>query len=412
MPAGARRLSFYNLGISFNIDNYPPIMSKSLSIMIVAGEASGDAHAAKLVRALREACPNVELDIFGAAGPKMREQGADPIVRSDDLAIVGLVEIAAAMPRFLSAFRQLKRAVQIRRPDAVILVDFPDFNLKLARAVKKQGSTVIYYISPQLWAWRKHRVGSIKKYVDLMLTILPFEKEWYAGHGIHNVEYVGNPLAREVHAVLNKAEFCRKHGLDPTKLIISLLPGSRNKEIARILPVMAEAAWRIALQRPDVQFLAATMSERQLKAVRPGTLFPDNFHLVFGETYDALRASDAAAITSGTATLEAAILGTPMAVVYKTSAINYGLLAPMIDVKHYGLVNLIAGKRVAAEFIQNEFTPDALSTELLRLLEPAVNKAMREELKAAADKLGHGGASKRAAEAVLRTIAERTGQPN
>ena len=374
--------------------------------MIVAGEASGDAHAAKLVRALREAAPDADIEFFGAAGPGMREEGVDAVVRSDDLAIVGLFEIAAALPQFLAAFKKLKQAAKLRKPDAVVLVDFPDFNLKLARVLKKQGSTVVYYISPQLWAWRKHRVSSVRKYVDLMLTILPFEKEWYAHHDIHHVEYVGSPLAREVHASLDKAEFCRKHALDPTKLIISLLPGSRNKEIARILPVMAEAAWRIALHRPDVQFLAATMSERQLRAVRPATKFPDNFHLVFGETYDALKASDAAAITSGTATLEAAILGTPMAVVYKTSAVNYGLLAPMIDVKHFGLVNLIAGKRVAAEFIQGEFTPDALSRELLRLLQPDVNSAMRRDLKAAADKLGHGGASKRAAEAILRTIAE------
>ncbi len=377
--------------------------------MIVAGESSGDTHAAKLVQAMRDVEPEADLQFFGAAGPKMRNEGVEAIVESDGLSIVGLAEIAAALPTFLKAFNDLRQAAISRQPDAVILVDFPDFNLKLANMLKRKGFRIIYYISPQLWAWRKYRVRIVKKYVDLMLTILPFEKDWYAKHGVENVEYVGSPLAREVHSNVGKDEFCLKHGIDPDKPIIALLPGSRHKEIVRILPVMLETAAEISKQNKDVQFLLALASHRNLldvkkatdDAVSNGLNLPKVLKVIEAETYDALNASDAAAVTSGTATLEAGIIGTPMAIVYKTSAMNYKLLEPMIDVPHYGLINLIAGKRVAKELIQHEFTEQTLSEELIRLLQPEANEAMRSELKVAADKLGHGGASKRAAENIL-----------
>jgi lipid-A-disaccharide synthase len=380
--------------------------------MIVAGEASGDTHAAKLVHAIREAEPETNFEFFGAAGPKMRSVGVDAVVKSDGLAIVGLAEIAAALPVFLKAFSDLRQAATSRQPDAVILVDFPDFNLKLANMLKRKGFRIIYYISPQLWAWRKYRVRSVKKYVDLMLTILPFEKDWYAKHGAENIEYVGSPLAREVHSDVGKAEFCRKHGVDPTRPIIALLPGSRHKEIVRILPVMLAAAAEISTQNKDVQFLIAIVSDRNRPDVKNainaaasiGLSLPTDLMVIEAETYDALNASDAAAVTSGTATLEAGIIGTPMAVVYKTSTLNYKLFEPIIDVPHYGLINLIAGKRVAKELIQEEFTSHTLSEELLRLLELETNSTMRAELKVAADKLGHGGASKRAADAILNLI--------
>ncbi|MBK8464388.1 MAG: lipid-A-disaccharide synthase [Chloracidobacterium sp.] len=386
-------------------------MTQSRKIMIIAGESSGDTHAAKLVRAMREMDTDAAIQFFGAAGPKMRQEGVEAIVESDGLSIVGLAEIAAALPIFLSAFRDLKAAAISQRPEVVILVDFPDFNLKLARALKRKGFHVVYYISPQLWAWRKYRISSVKKNIDLMLTILPFEKDWYAKHGIENVEYVGSPLAREVHSDVGKEEFCRKHGLAPDRPIISLLPGSRQKEIVRILPVMLEAAAKISKQNSNVQFLVALASERNRSDVEKAVdgAVSDGLELsgvkkIEGETYDALNASDAAAVTSGTATLEAGIIGTPMAIVYKTSALNYKLFEPLIDVPHYGLINLIAEKRVAKELIQDEFTPKSLSDELLRLLEPNANSEMRSELKIAADKLGHGGASKRAAEAIFNLL--------
>jgi lipid-A-disaccharide synthase len=387
-------------------------MAKTRKIMIVAGESSGDTHAAKLVRALRDAEPETDFQFFGAAGPKMRNAGVEEIVRSDDLSIVGLAEIFAALPVFLRTYRDLKRAAIDRQPDVVILVDFPDFNLRLARALKKERFRVVNYISPQLWAWRKHRVRAVKRDVDLVLSILPFEKDWYARNGFENVEYVGSPLAREVHSNVCKDDFCRKHSLDPAQPIIALLPGSRNKEIARILPIMLAASSAVCEQDRSIQFLIAVGSPSHTSdakraiddATRRRPSLPEVLRVIEAETYDALNASDAAAVTSGTATLEAGIIGTPMVVVYKTSTLNYNLLEPMIDVPHYGLVNLIAGKRVATELIQSDLTAQSLSDELLRLLEPGVNSAMRAELKTAADRLGHGGASKRAAEAILDLI--------
>ncbi len=387
-------------------------MAKTRKIMIVAGEASGDTHAAKLVRAMRDAAPDTDFQFFGAAGPKMRSVGVDAVVQSDGLSIVGLAEIATALPLFLKTFSDLKRAAVVRQPDAVVLVDFPEFNLKMAKVLKRKGFCIVYYISPQLWAWRKYRVRTVKKYVDLMLTILPFEKDWYAKNGVEKVQYVGSPLVREVHVEKSKEEFCRAHDLDPSRPIVSFLPGSRHKEIVRVLPVMLAAASEILKQNENVQFLIAIASDRNDADVKRaiddaesrGLLLPRTLKILEAETYDALNASDAAAVTSGTATLEAGIIGTPMVVVYKTSALNYKLFEPMIDVPHYGLINLIAGKRVTRELIQNELTGKILSDELLRLLEPDVNTAMRVELKIAADKLGHGGASKRAAEAILNLI--------
>lgn len=375
--------------------------------MIVAGEASGDLHGAKLVRALRDASPDNELEFFGAAGPLLREAGVETTVRADGLAIVGLTEIGRSLPMFLKAFNGLKRVAIERRPDAVILVDFPDFNLKLAKSLKKQGLTVVYYISPQIWAWRKYRVRSVRKYVDLMLAILPFEKDWYEAEGVDHVEYVGSPLAREVLPTSSKEEFCTEFGLDPARPIISFLPGSRHKEISRIWPIMVKTVELLSDEHPKIQFVVALGSDHRSEKVSHAVKSRPNIILTVGRTYDALNASDAAAITSGTATLEAAIIGTPMAIVYKTSVLNYKLLRPLISVEHFGLVNLIAGERIAKEFIQGDFNAETLSRELMRLLQPEENRKVRGDLKAAADKLGHGGASKRAAKAILKLVDGR-----
>jgi lipid-A-disaccharide synthase len=375
---------------------------KEMRIMIVAGEASGDLHAAKLVRALREAAPDHSIQFFGAAGPRMREEGVEPIVVSDELTIVGLLEIGRALPIFFRALPSLKRAAADRKPDVAVLVDFPDFNLKLAKALKKRGVKIVYYISPQLWAWRSYRVRSIKKYVDLLITILPFEKDWYRSKGVTNVEYVGSPLATEVRSNSTKEGFCQRHGLDPQQPIIALLPGSRSKEISRILPVMVDAMAEMTALKPEIQFIIAAANcdaEARIQAV-----VEKQVKVIAGETYDILNAADAAAVTSGTATLETAIIGTPLAIVYKTSALNYKLLRPLISVEHFGLVNLIAGKRIAKELIQNEFTPESLSTELARLLKPAENEIACKDLAGAVEKLGHGGASMRAAKAILKTV--------
>jgi lipid-A-disaccharide synthase len=387
-------------------------MSDKYKIMIVAGEASGDAHGARLVRAIREAAPDREFEFFGAAGQAMRDAGVEPVVAADHLAVVGIPEIARAMRTFLKAFRDLKKAASERAPDAVVLIDFPDFNLKLARSLKRNGLRVIYYISPQLWAWRKYRKNIVRDHVDLLLTVLPFEKDWYARHGIENVEYVGNPLANEVRSSNSREEFRRKHDLRLDAPLIALLPGSRHKELSRILPPMLEAAAIMSRAELNLQFaiaLASTRSENEVNAAihqaeDRGILLPPGLRIVRGETYDALNAADAAAVTSGTATLETGIIGTPMAIVYKTSALNYKLLRPLIKVDHFGLINLIAGKRIAAELIQDDFTPETLAAELRHLIDPAANARVRCDLREAAEKLGQGGASRRAAVAILAVL--------
>lgn len=377
--------------------------------MIVTGEASGDAHAAKLVRALRAAAPVAELEFFGATGRNLREAGVETIVNSEDFSIVGLPEIARALPMFWKAFRLLKQEAVCRKPDAVILVDFPDFNLKLAKSLKRQNLKIIYYISPQLWAWRKYRTKTVAKYVDLLLTILPFEKGWYRRQGISHVEYVGNPTVREIHSKIPKKEFCEKYKLDEKKPIVALLPGSRQKEIVRILPVLLAAAAEMTKKDANIQFVIALAASRKIEEVENSLIraaeknlkLPKTLISVHNETHEALNASDAAAVTSGTATLETAIIGTPLAIVYKTSPLNYKLLRPLISVEHFGLINLIAEERLAQELIQDELTPKLLADELFRLLEPETNRAMRERLQLATEKLGRGGASKRAAEAIL-----------
>ena len=223
--------------------------------MIVVGEVSGDSHAAKLVNSLREIKPDADFEFFGATGPMLRSAGVETVVRADNFAIVGVLEVALSIPMFMRVFKKLKKAAKTRKPDAVILVDFPDFNLKLAKSLKKEGLKVIYYISPQLWAWKKYRIKTIRKYVDLLLTILPFEKDWYSERGVRQIEYVGNPLAGEVRSKLARDEFCEKHGLNSSKPIVALLGGSRQKEIERILPVLIETSCLMAARNKDLQFI-------------------------------------------------------------------------------------------------------------------------------------------------------------
>lgn len=383
-------------------------MRDHLNIMIVAGEASGDSHAARLVKAIEQQ-HGAAVSFFGSAGPKMREAGVEAVVRADELSVMGIAEIGSALPMFYRAFRTLKDEATKRKPDVAVLVDFPDFNLRLAKKLQKRGIKVVYYISPQLWAWRSYRIKTVKKYVDLMLTILPFERDWYLANGVDHVEYVGNPLVREVHASVSREAYRAANGISNDEPLIALLPGSRRTEIHRILPEMVNAAKLLDKDRPGTKFIiasAAHVSSEQILAMLH-ELDPEkqlDLRLVEGETYDALNACDAAAITSGTATLEAGILNVPMAVVYKASSTNFRLLEPLINVEHYALINLLAGKRIVAELIQGDLTPRSLADELSRLLDPTVNMYLRSELKAAADQLGEGGASKRAAAHILGLV--------
>ena len=368
--------------------------------MIVAGEPSGDAHASALVNALRE---RADLELFGATGPLMRDAGVETIVNSDELAIMGIVEVGRVFSKFIKAFRQLKAAAVERSPDAVILVDWPEFNLRLASSLHRRGLKVIYYISPQLWAWRPRRVSNVKRDVDLLLSILPFEIEWYRAHGVEHVEFVGHPLSGEVEARFGREEFCRRNDLDPGRPIVSFLPGSRIKELQRILPRMVDAIERLRTARPDVQPLVVVAPSRTVAEIRE--IGAAGIRLVERQTREALAASDAAAIASGTATLEAALLETPMVVVYKESPINWHTLGRLITVPHYGLVNLVAGREIAKELMQDDLTGENLADELLKLLEPETNKAVRANLRDVAHKLGDPGASSRAAELIVKFLA-------
>jgi lipid-A-disaccharide synthase len=387
------------------------IAKRKVRLMLVAGEPSGDAHAAHLVNALREVAPDVQFEFFGSTGAQMRAQGVDPIVIADDLAILGLVEIGRVLPKFWRAFRQLKHAGIERRPDAVILVDWPDFNLRLARSLHRRGLKIIYYISPQLWAWREYRARSIGRDVDLLLSILPFEKDWFAARGISQVKYVGHPLAGEVHARYDRAEFCRRNGLDSSRPIVALLPGSRHKEVVRILPPMLGAASVIAKQRDDIQFVVVMAPNRAPEEARQiiaagnyDSDFESSLCIVHHETREALAAADAAAVASGTATLEAALLATPLVIVYKESRINWHTLGRLITAEHYGLANLIAGRRLVTELMQDDLNAELLAKELLLLIEPERNRSMRADLHEVAEKLGEVGASRRAAQEILSFI--------
>jgi len=372
--------------------------------MIVAGEPSGDAHAAALVKALRE---HGDFDLFGATGPLMRQAGVETIVNSDELAIMGIVEVGRVFQKFLKAFRKLKAAAIEQSPDAVVLVDWPEFNLRLASSLHRRGLKVVYYISPQLWAWRPRRIRNIKRDVDLLLSILPFEAEWYKARDVDHVEFVGHPLSGEVKARFGREEFCRRNDLDPARPIVSFLPGSRIKELQRILPPMIKAIEQLHTARPDVQAVVVVAPSRTVEETRGILSQHDcaNIALVQHQTREALAASDAAAIASGTATLEAALLETPMVVVYKESPINWHTLGRLITVEHYGLVNLVAGREIAKELMQDQLTAENLSASLLPLLEPATNKAMRESLREVAHRLGEPGASERAAELIDNFLA-------
>jgi len=384
-------------------------MPKQLKLMIVAGEPSGDAHAASLVKALRGIEPNLEL--FGATGPLMRAEGVETTVNSDSLAIMGIVEVSRVLPRFIRAFRALKAEAIKRTPDAVVLVDWPEFNLRLASSLHRQGIKVIYYISPQLWAWRSKRVKKIRRDVDLLLSILPFETDWYKERGVEHVEFVGNPLSGEVKATVTREEFCRQFGLDTKRPIISFLPGSRHKELVRILPPMLDAIESLGKNDAGLQFVLVVAPSRrpeeasEILAERAnGEWLRAKIVLVHHHTRDAVAASDVAAVASGTATLEAALLGTPMVIVYKESTINWHTLGRLINVEHYGLANLVAGKRLFTELMQNDLNGSRLSEELLKLLEPARNQELRNELHRIAERLGEGGASRKAAEAIMKSL--------
>jgi lipid-A-disaccharide synthase len=359
-----------------------PMTGRAPKIFISAGEASGEHYGTLLVAALREMSPGV--DCFGLGGSRMAALGFRPVVRSEDVAVMGITEVVRHMPRIYGEYRRLKASIAAERPDAAVLIDFPDVNLSLAKHLSRQGVPVVYFVSPQLWAWKKHRIKSVQKYVDRMLVIFPFEERFYHDHGV-DAEFVGHPLAELEAPTVTREEFARQAGLDASKKWVGLLPGSRGKEIRLNLPEMVRAA---ALLQTDAEFLvplAPTLTPPQrdhirvllaeLVAAQPGspriTLVEDARAVLFH--------SRASVVASGTATVEAALIGNPFIVVYRISPLSFSVARRVVDVPHVAMANLIAGKRIVPELIQGDFTAEHVVSHLRPLLE---NEQARSQMQA------------------------------
>lgn len=342
---------------------------------------------------------------FGCGGEALRAAGCELLVDARELAVVGLFEVASHLPRIYGLYRRLRRALEERRPAALILVDFPDFNLRLARAAARRGVPVVYFISPQLWAWRGGRVKAIRRDVRRMICIFPFEPEFYARHGIE-VDYVGHPLVERVRARTSEAEFRSRHGLGEAPLI-ALLPGSRRREVAFHLPVLLAAARRLHAER-GARFVlpaASTLGKAVIGAMIPAEQ-RDYVQVVEGETYDAVAHSRVAIVASGTATLETALLGTPQVVIYRLSTWTYRLGRRWVKTPHFAMVNLIAGRRLAPELIQEKLTEEAVVNWVLKYLDdPAAREAMRQGLQQVRARLGEPGAIGRAAQVIEAVVA-------
>jgi len=382
-------------------------MAERIPLMIVAGEASGDKHGAKLAAALVALRPDVAWDFFGAGGDEMRAAGVETLVDAREVAIMGALEIAAALPKFLRVFQQLREAARTRRPRAVVLIDWPEFNLRLARKLKRDGQRVIYYISPQVWAWRSYRVNAIKRDVERMLVILPFERDYYQRAGVQ-VDYVGHPLLDSVHVTASREEFCARHGLDPSRSIIALLPGSRHSELKFILPPMIEAARQLSQSHPALQFIIArapTIAQADLELMTASAGKLSNLRWIENDTYNALAAAQLAVVASGTATLEAAIIGAPLIIVYRASLLNWHLFRPLINVPFVGMPNLIAGREIAPELLQDQLTGPRLAAQIIELLKDEARlDRLRADLAEVRARLGEARASERAARHILNLL--------
>jgi lipid-A-disaccharide synthase len=371
--------------------------------MIVAGEASGDMHGAKLAEALLAGPAPPAL--IGVGGERMRAAGVQVAVDAHRLAVVGITEVLAKLPRILDGMRTAKRLITDRRPDLLILIDFPDFNLHLAAFAKKHAVPVLYYISPQIWAWRQGRVRRIRRIVDHMAVILPFEEAFYRRHGVP-VTFVGHPLMDRYGPPPESAP--RAAG---DRTTIGLLPGSRDSEIEKLLPLMLAAAVLVGRQRPARFLLSQAASVTPALIDRLKASSEADVVLHRGPTGELLQQADLVVTKSGTSTLEAALHATPMVIVYKVSPLSYHLGKALIRVPHIGLVNLIAGRRVATELIQHEASPEAVAEAVLSLLDdPERMAGMRAALRDVARRLGAPGASRQVA-AIARDLLAGAAAP-
>jgi lipid-A-disaccharide synthase len=377
------------------------------SIFLAAGEASGDQYGAQLIESLRRISPE-PLTFFGLGGEKMQAAGCEISVQARDVAVVGLVEVLSHLPRIYSRFRSLVRAIQERKPAVAILIDFPDFNLRLAKKLQEQSIPVIYFVSPQLWAWRKSRLKLVQRYVNKMLVIFPFEAEFYQQHGVI-AEYVGHPLTDLQPPNVPRFAYAQQYGLDLSKPWIVLLPGSRLGEIQRHLPEMLRSASALGTQYDFILPRASTITTGQLtRAILLAQKSPLKVRLkLVDDARLALVQARAAVVASGTATVEAALAGTPFIVVYRLASLTWLLGRRLVTLPHYAMVNLIAGKRVVPELIQHDFNAEQVLKELRPLLaDGEARERMRNELSAIASKLKSGSepAADKAAVAVLQAL--------
>jgi lipid-A-disaccharide synthase len=383
-------------------------------VMVVAGEASGDLHGASLMLALNE---RLSVEAFGVGGDRMADAGVELLYHMKNLAVVGITEVVRHLGDVRAAMNALTTAAVERRADVIILIDYPDFNLTLANRLKKQlpNVPIVYYISPQVWAWRSGRVKKIARLVDRMLVILPFEKELYDGTDLQ-VDFVGHPLLDVISLGADRKSFSEKHGPPPSDTWISLLPGSRQAEVERLLPPMLEAAESLLLRVGRPRFLIPVSPSLDVavyeQAIEHYGELAEYVYLIHDDYYASLEHSTVAAVCSGTATLEATLTDTPMVVVYVTSRLTFKVAKALVRVKDIALVNLIAGRRAVPELVQHEVTGPRIADELRTLLNKRARRdVVLEALEEVRELLGDPGASARAAQAVIEVVGAKSTRP-
>ena len=368
-----------------------------MRIMIIAGELSGDMHGAGVVRELKRRNPACE--IYGIGGDKMQAAGMDLIYHIRELSVMGFWEVIQHLPLLRSVERTLKALLAGRRPDVLLLIDYPGFNLRFARTARTFGIKIVYYISPQVWAWNPGRVKKMKGVIDKMLVVFPFEVDLYRKEGI-DVDFVGHPLLEILTVPQAKPDFCKRYGFSAERMIIGLFPGSRKQELERNFPQMLGAA-RMLHDRLGVQIAVGVSSILEMEYVRSFVRNTETVRLIQHATYDVMKNSDLAFVTSGTATLETGYYQTPMIVVYKTSWLSYLIARIVVRIRTIGLVNIVAGEQIVPELIQGDVTPDRLAREGIALFrDDERRKEISALLGCIKDKLGTVGASARVADTV------------
>jgi len=372
--------------------------------MIIAGEASGDMHGANLARAIKSLRPDTEL--FGIGGSGMREAGVDTLIDNASISVVGLFEVLAHLRVIMDAFNRMKRILLDEPPDLLVLIDYPEFNLKLARVARKAGVRVCYYISPQIWAWRRGRVRKIARLVDKMLVVFPFEKDFYDKAGVP-CEFVGHPLMDAVSEMPPRHEIAAGLGLDPSKPVFGILPGSRKKEIDFHLRVMLDSYRLLKKDMPDLQAVLPVASTLDTEYIREKMSPGDEVMLVKNDTSSVMAVMDAAVVASGTATLQVALYGKPMVIIYKLSMFTYIFAKLLVRIRHVGMVNLVAGREVAPELLQHKASAENIYDLIYRLFRDKeyYDRAV-SDIQSVRTRLGGTGASERAAREVIHLMEE------